>query len=91
MRYLKYALAAVMMIVGISVQAQHQHEPGPESGEQTRSWLELQRSGEQASETQQTVSGDVAAAIYQRFVDSFEHPIPEYYSGEEAGSATVGD
>lgn len=88
MRYLKYLIASAMLTAAVAVQADG---PAPEVGDETRHWLELQRSGQHASETPQPLSGDVAVTIYQRFTNSFAHPIPEYYSGEEADSATVGD
>jgi Protein of unknown function (DUF3613) len=56
-------------------------------GEETRRWLELQRSGVAASETRQTVSGPVADAIYKRYVESFQHPIPEFYKSEQNGGS----
>jgi hypothetical protein len=55
-------------------------------GEETRRWLELQSSGAAASTTRQTVSGPVADAIYQRYVESFTHPIPEFYKSDKDGS-----
>lgn len=91
MQYLKYLMASAILTTAVAVQADHLHGPAPEPGDETRNWLELQRSGQHASETPQPLSGEVAAVIYQRFTDSFAHPIPEYYSGEEADSATVGD
>ena len=54
-------------------------------GEETRRWLELQSSGAAASKNPQTVSGPVADAIYQRYVESFRHPIPESYKSDQNG------
>jgi hypothetical protein len=63
--------------------------PGRPVGEETRRWLELQRSGTAASTTRQTVSGPIADAIYQRYVDSFKHPIPEFYQSKQDGDSGV--
>jgi hypothetical protein len=59
-------------------------------GEETRRWLELQNSGAAASTTRQTISGPVADAIYQRYVESFTHPIPEFYKNDQNGSGSGG-
>ncbi|WP_031431257.1 DUF3613 domain-containing protein [Methylomicrobium agile] len=59
-------------------------------GEETRRWLELQSSGAAASTTRQTVSGPVADAIYQRYVESFKHPIPEFYKSDKDGGSGDG-
>lgn len=52
--------------------------------EKTRQWLDLQKNGQQASSHKQTLSGPAAARVYQRYLDSFSHPIPEYYSEVES-------
>lgn len=54
-------------------------------GEDTRRWLELQRSGSVASSTRQTVSGPVAHEIHKRYVDSFTHKIPEHFISNQSG------
>lgn len=46
-------------------------------GSTTRAWLELQRSGGQASPHKQSVSGPVMENIYERYKESFSHPIPD--------------
>ena len=43
----------------------------------TSKWLEMQRSGSQASKQKQTLSGPVMENIYERYKESFNHPIPE--------------
>lgn len=57
-----------------------------EIGLGTKHWLELQRSGFIASQHRQTVSGPVASEIYQRYVESFKHPIPDLYKSERKSS-----
>lgn len=56
----------------------------------TKQWLELQRSGFAASQNRQTVSGPVASAIYQRYVDSFKHPIPDLYQSQRRSTGSGG-
>ncbi len=59
-------------------------------GEQTRHWLDFQSSGAAASSHPQTISGPVAAKIYQRYQDSFTYPVPEYFSGDDADASVLG-
>lgn len=47
------------------------------NGADTKSWLEIQRSGSQASEHSQTLSGPVLHEVYDRYKASFSHPIPK--------------
>ena len=63
-----------------------------EIGETTRQLLELQASGRAGAPVQPT-TGDEAAASYKRFIDSFSHPIPEYFQtmvGQRAGGSGSG-
>lgn len=46
-------------------------------GDATQSLLAWQRSGEITSATPRTISGDVANRSYERYLKSFEFPIPE--------------
>lgn len=54
-----------------------------EVGKQTRDALELQRSGQAASDTARPMSGEVAERTHRRYVESFSHPIPESFKDEE--------
>jgi hypothetical protein len=47
-------------------------------GDATDTLLALQRSGEFASATPRPIAGPVAHRSYERYLKSFEHPIPEY-------------
>jgi hypothetical protein len=66
-------------------------------GEATQSLLAWQRSGEVASKTPRTIAGDVASRSYQRYLKSFEYPIPERMSSSlkstsgNSGSGSGGD
>lgn len=51
---------------------------GLDVGAATRSLLAQQAQGAQASATQHSMPGPVAQQVYQRYVKSFAHPIPEH-------------
>lgn len=66
-------------------------EPGPSSPQQavTESWLTLQSSGKAASNTQQKASAAERDLAAQRLLESYKHPIPEYFD-QKAGGTTQG-
>lgn len=47
-------------------------------GDATQSLFAWQRSGEIASRTPRPIAGSVASRSYERYIKSFEHPIPEH-------------
>jgi len=65
-------------------------------GDATQTLFARQRSGELASPTPRPISGSVASRSYERYVKSFEHPIPERLgsivtkSNNAGGSAPAG-
>lgn len=52
-----------------------------EPGSGTRSWLELQRSGQVAAPAR-PLPGPVASRIYRRYLESFDHPVPMFFERE---------
>lgn len=54
----------------------------PKSGTDARAWVDLQKSGKAASKQTRPVPGEVADKTYERYVKSFDHPIPETYNRE---------
>lgn len=46
-------------------------------GDATQSLFAWQRSGEIASPTPRPIAGSVASRSYERYIKSFDHPIPE--------------
>lgn len=56
-------------------------EPRP-PGTETRAWLELQRSGNAALGAPRPMSGEVADKVYERYLRSFGHPIPDTFNRE---------
>ena len=62
-------------------------------GDATQSLLAWQRGGEIASATPRTIAGDIASRSYQRYLKSFEYPIPERMSSSlksDSGSGGSG-
>lgn len=51
-------------------------------GSGARSWMDLQTSGSAASTTARPLPGDVATHVYERYANSFKHPIPETFEPE---------
>lgn len=59
-----------------------------EVGERTENWLQLQRSGAAASATPQQATAAERELSYQRLLDSYRHPIPEYFEQDVGGSVS---
>jgi hypothetical protein len=47
-------------------------------------WLDLQRSGEQASKTPQTLTPVIQERVVKRYLDSFNAPIPVFFMDPNA-------
>jgi hypothetical protein len=62
----------------------------PQVGDATQGLLAWQRSGEIASPTQRPIAGDVASRSYERYMKSFEFPIPERMSSIVKSSSGSG-
>ncbi|KLN54856.1 DUF3613 domain-containing protein [Variovorax paradoxus] len=59
-------------------------------GDATQNLLAWQRSGEIASPTPRPIAGSVASRSYERYIKSFEHPIPERLSSTVTKSSGGG-
>lgn len=57
--------------------------PGQSFGAQTQAWVDLQVSGRESTHHTPALSGDVATHIYDRYLKSFDHPIPDTFSREK--------
>jgi hypothetical protein len=68
-------------------------EPGPSSPYQqgTEQWLQLQIRGVVASPKLQTASATERDLAMQRWLNSFNYPIPEFYDQDSAGQMTIGN
>ncbi|MDB5974810.1 MAG: hypothetical protein JWR07_1570 [Nevskia sp.] len=51
-------------------------------GSQTRFWLATQTSGVSAVAEERPMPGEAATLVYQRYLTSFTHPIPERYESD---------
>lgn len=54
--------------------------PETQVGDATQGLLSLQRSNSQASPVPRPIPGEIASRSYQRYLKSFEHPIPEKFN-----------
>ncbi|QXI31309.1 DUF3613 domain-containing protein [Pseudomonas vanderleydeniana] len=65
-------------------------EPGPASDQQqvTEQWLQLQIRGVVASPKLQTASATERDLAMQRWLNSYNYPIPERYDQKASGSIT---
>lgn len=61
------------------------YTPAYEVGSQTQQWLNMQREGSHASPQAQTLPGPVMDQVYQRYIKSFGHPIPDLYEERAIG------
>jgi hypothetical protein len=59
-------------------------------GSQTRLWLATQTSGTASVSEARPMPGEVATLVYQRYLNSFTHPIPERYSSESFKASGTG-
>ncbi|MBH1986562.1 MAG: DUF3613 domain-containing protein, partial [Burkholderiales bacterium] len=59
---------------------------GAEVGTASRRWLQAQGAREQASAKQPTLSGPVMRRVHERYVKSFEQPVPEQLTDDRPAS-----
>jgi hypothetical protein len=67
-------------------------EPGPDSPDQkqTEAWLQLQASGKAASPVPQPSSPIERDLSMQRWLNSYQHPIPDFYEQKTGGNVSSG-
>lgn len=85
----RYICFACFVLMSFNVSAKNVSTDQDVVGNNTRQWLSTQRDGSEASEQQQPISGPVADKIYQRYQQSFTHPIPEHYTGDDADASVL--
>ena len=56
--------------------------PADRMGATTRSWTALQASGTAASREARPLPGEAATQAFERYSNSFKHPIPEKFERE---------
>jgi hypothetical protein len=81
-------LAAWLLLIATTAYAEEAAKnEQPQAEPATRTWLELQRSGDAASMQPQPLSGPAMARAYVRYLKGFEHPQPMYYKHDESISS----
>ena len=78
-------IVIILLLLPVAVLAEQDTEKRSQPGEQSRSWLQMQSTGQSATQQPPRQTGPEAARAYERYLNSFEHPIPQYYTGDEAG------
>lgn len=76
------SLLILALVSGPVWAAESSSQPSPETGETTRAWLELQRSNNASWGTPRPMPGEVAKRVYDRYLQSFEQPIPGQFERE---------
>ena len=56
----------------------------------TRNWLAIQTSGAYAVTEDRPMPGEAATLVYQRYLNSFTHPIPERYEKDSFKTSDSG-
>ena len=84
----KIYLASLALTFSAAVLADD--DRGLKPGTQTRAWMELQKTAAPADGASQAMPGEVADVVYQRYVTSFTHPIPETYTRDSLKSGSGG-
>lgn len=64
------------------------HDRASEVGHATAAWLDLQASNREAAPEAAPMSGAAATLAYQRYLDSFRHPIPDTFGSRLSGSGS---
>ena len=80
----KFVILALALVLPLSALAD------PKPGTETKAWLDLQKSGKAASKEARPVPGEIAEKTYDRYLKSFDHPIPEEFSRESFSSGNSG-
>ncbi|MEB2644756.1 DUF3613 domain-containing protein [Pseudomonas canadensis] len=68
-------------------------EPGPSSPQQaeTENWMALQINGRAASPTPQRAAPAEREQASQRWLDTYKHPIPEFFETGTSGDSKGGE
>ncbi len=91
---------AMWLAVGQDARAADAEAPSPPAhaapaaparvGDATAGLLALQREGRAASTVPRPIAGEVATRSHQRYLKSFEHPIPERLGATIGGGSSAG-
>lgn len=85
----------VLLVLGLAagplMAAESSEQASPHTGETTRAWLELQRSNNASWGTPRPMPGEVAQRVYERYLESFESPIPAEFERESFVGGSSGN
>lgn len=60
-------------------------------GDEVRAWTDLQKSGAASTPTVQAMPGEVADKVYDRYLKTFDYPIPQAFERQSfAGGGNAG-
>jgi len=82
-------VSVLALSAALSAQAQDPEASAPPAplGAGTQAWLDLQVGGTAASAVERPLPGDVASRTYDRYANSFAHPIPPKFDRESFSAA----
>ncbi|MCU1741852.1 MULTISPECIES: DUF3613 domain-containing protein [unclassified Pseudomonas] len=82
----RYTLCgAACLLLSFAAQAAEQELSSPYQ-KQTEKWLQLQVVGTQQSPAPQVATPSEREQSLQRWLDSYKHPIPDFFKQDSAGS-----
>lgn len=82
----RYTLCgAACLLLSLAAQAAEQELSSPYQ-KQTEKWLQLQVAGKQQSPTAQVATPSEREQSLQRWLDSYKHPIPDFFKQDAGGS-----
>ena len=84
-------LLVLALASGPLMAAESSDRASPPTGETTRAWLELQRSNNASWGTPRPMPGEVAKRVYDRYLESFEAPIPDEFERESFVGGSSGN
>lgn len=89
---MKHAILALALLMAPVVATYADSDTGsvPAFGQGTADLLRLQMSGKQASDNPQALPSAIQEKVVKRYVDSFDHPIPEYFYNKNTFSGSGG-
>lgn len=77
-------MGAVLLLTALTAYAEEKASaPEAPAEPATHAWLEMQRSGQAASQQPQPLSGPAMDKVHERYLKGFEHPLPIFFEYAE--------
>lgn len=83
---MRKTLLLLLLALPLGALAQEETSQPREIGADTRAWTELQKSNTASLAVSRPLPGEVANKVYERYLKSYEHPIPEHFDRESLGT-----